>query len=56
MCFRYELDELQDKINKIEDEDENFRENKKWIKYRRQQDLIYDMKRKETEGKDGRGF
>lgn len=56
MFYRDDLDELQDKINKIEDEDENFRENKKWIKYRRQQDFIYDMKRKEMEGKDGRGF
>ncbi len=48
------LEELQLKINKIEDKDPNYRENKKWILYRHQQDLLYEFKRQEME--DGRGI
>lgn len=49
MCYRFTLVELQKKIDRIEDEDENYRENKRWIKYRQQQESIYDMIRKENE-------
>lgn len=49
MCYRATLDELQRKINKIEDEDENFRENKNWKKYRSQQEGIWKMMSKENE-------
>lgn len=49
MCFRYELVELQNKINKIEDEDENYQQNKKWIKYRKQQEIIYEIIRKNND-------
>lgn len=49
MCLELTLIELQKKIDKIEDEDENYRENKKWIKYRKQQDWIYDQIRKNNE-------
>lgn len=43
MCLEMTLIELQRKINKIEDEDLNYRENKKWIKYRKIQDVIYNQ-------------
>ena len=49
MCYRTTLVELQHKIDKIEDEDENYRENKKWIKYRKQQEAIYEIIRKQNE-------
>ena len=48
------LEELQSKINKIEDKDTNYRENKKWILYRHQQDLLYEFKRQEMD--NGRGI
>ena len=43
------LMELQKKINKIEDEDSDFRNNEKWKKLRQQQDALYDFKRQEME-------
>lgn len=49
MCYQWVLVELQKKIDKIEDEDENYQENKKWIKYRSQQDAIYEQIRKDNE-------
>lgn len=49
MCYQWILVELQKKIDKIEDEDENYQENKKWIKYRKQQDAIYNQIRKNNE-------
>ena len=49
MCYQWALVELQKKIDKIEDEDENYQENKKWIKYRGQQDAIYKQIRKDNE-------
>ena len=49
MCYQMVLVELQKKIDKIEDEDENYQENKKWIKYRGQQDAIYKKIRKDNE-------
>ena len=48
MCLEYMLVELQKKINIIEDKDSNYRKNKKWIKYRSQQDLIYKKIREEN--------
>ena len=47
--MQWALVELAKKIQDIEDEDENYRENKKWIKYRSQQDEIYEIFRKENE-------
>lgn len=49
MYYRWVLIELQKKIDKIEDEDENYQENKKWIKYRNQQNEIYEQIRKDNE-------
>lgn len=49
MCYQWVLVELQKKIDKIEDEDENYRQNKKWIKYRNQQNAIYEQIRKDNE-------
>lgn len=49
MCYKMVLDELAKKIQKIEDEDTNYRENKKWIKYRKQQEDIWDIMIKENE-------
>ena len=49
MCYDWLLVELQHKINKIEDEDVNYQENKKWIKYRKHQEDIYDVIRKNNE-------
>lgn len=43
------LNELQKKIDKIEDEDSNFTHNEKWKKFRQQQDALYDFKRQEME-------
>lgn len=56
MCYRMELLELAEKIEKIEEEDENYRENKKWIKYRNQQEGIWARIRRENELQDGRNF
>lgn len=55
MCLEYTLVELQHKIDKIEDEDENYRENKKWKKYRKLQDYIYNEIRERNE-QDERNF
>ena len=49
MCLELILVELQKKIDKIEDEDINYQENKRWIKYRKQQEVIYDKIRKDNE-------
>lgn len=56
MCYQWVLVELQKKIDKIEDEDENYQENKRWIKYRRQQEEIYEKLRKENEQQDEQYF
>lgn len=56
MCYQWVLVELAKKIEKIENEDENYQENKKWIKYRKQQEDIWEILRKENEFQDGRGF
>lgn len=56
MCYRTTLVELQKKIDKIEDEDENYRQNKKWIKYREQQDLLYKIIKKQNEVEDERNL
>ena len=39
--FRRDLEEINNKLFKIEEKDENYRENPKWKYYRRQQDLMY---------------
>lgn len=49
MCLEMVLIQLQKKIDKIEDEDINYRENKKWIKYRSQQNAIYEKIKKDNE-------
>lgn len=49
MCLEWVLVELQNKIDKIEDEDENYQENKKWKKYRKMQDCIYQQIREKNE-------
>jgi hypothetical protein len=41
--------ELQKKINKIEDEKSDFKNDEKWKKLRQQQDVLYDFKRQEME-------
>jgi hypothetical protein len=41
--------ELQKKINKIEDEKSDFKNDEKWKKLRQQQDVLYDFKRQEIE-------
>lgn len=56
MCYQWVLVELAKKIEKIENEDEDYRQNKKWIKYRKQQDEIYDILRKKNEVQDERSF
>ncbi len=43
------LVELQNKINKIEDNVSDYQNNKKWKLYRKQQDLLYEFKRQEME-------
>ena len=48
----YKLREIQDSINKIEDEDSNFTKNKKWIELRQQQDKLYELKRQELENEE----
>jgi hypothetical protein len=44
-----ELEEIQKKINKIEDEDSNYMQNEKWKILRHRQDGLYDLKRRELE-------
>lgn len=44
-----ELEEIQKKINKIEDEDSDFSKNKKWKELRSRQDALYEFKRQELE-------
>lgn len=56
MCYRMELLELAEKIEKIEEEDENYQQNKKWIKYRRQQEGLWERIRKENELQDERNI
>jgi hypothetical protein len=55
MCLEWTLVELQRKIDKIEDEDENYQENKRWKKYRKLQDYIYKEIR-EKNNKDERNL
>lgn len=43
------LVELQNKINKIEDNVSDYQNDKKWKLYRKQQDLLYEFKRQEIE-------
>lgn len=43
------LDEIQKKINKIEDDDSDFSKNPKWQELRNQQDVLYEFKRQEME-------
>jgi hypothetical protein len=56
MCYQWELVELAKRIQKIEDEDEDYQKNKKWIKYRNRQVSIYEKLRKENEKQDERYF
>ena len=49
MKYRWVLVELQKKINRIEDNIVDYQQNKKWIKYRNQQERIYNELRKENE-------
>ena len=49
MKYRWVLVELQKKINRIEDNVVDYQQNKKWIKYRNQQERIYNELRKENE-------
>ena len=49
MCYRETLRELQRKINKIEDEDENYRENPNWKRYRSQQEGIWKIIKKNND-------
>ena len=52
MYMDYKLREIQDAINKIEDEDSNFTKNEKWIELRKQQDKLYRLKRQELENEE----
>lgn len=54
--IQWTLVELGHKIQAIEDDDEDYRENKKWIKYRQQQEELWEILRKENENQDGRYF
>lgn len=54
MCYHSVLLELAKKIEAIEEHDSNFRQNVKWIKYRRQQDEIYCILKKNKEVQDER--
>ena len=47
------LEDIQKKINKIEDDDSDFSKNKKWKELREEQDFWYKIKRQEME-EDGR--
>ena len=44
-----ELERLQKKINKIEDEDSDYTKNEKWKELRQRQDLFYNILREEKE-------
>ena len=48
MKYGWVLVELQKKINRIEDNVVDYQQNKKWIKYRNQQERIYNEFRKEN--------
>lgn len=52
MYMDYKLREIQDEINKIEDEDSSFTKNEKWIELRRQQDKLYKLKMEEMENEE----
>lgn len=54
--IQWTLVELGHKIQAIEDDNENYRENKKWIKYRQQQEDLWEVLRKENENQDERSF
>ena len=54
--IQWTLVELGHKIQTIEDDDENYRENKKWIKYRQQQEDLWEILRKENESEDERSI
>ena len=41
------LEEIQNQINKIEDEDSNYTQNEKWIELRHLQDSLYKFKKRE---------
>ena len=45
----WSLRELKKKIDKIEDKDSDYIHNKKWQKYRKQQDILYERIRKFNE-------
>lgn len=49
MCNQWELVELAKKIQKIEDKDDNYRENKNWLKFRKRQEDIWNKMRKNNE-------
>lgn len=49
ICVEDKLEEIQKKINKIEDEDSDFPKNEKWKELRHQQDMLYNFKRQEME-------
>lgn len=48
MKYRLVLVDLDRKIKKIENIDSNYTSNKRWIKYRHQQELIWATMRKEN--------
>lgn len=54
--IQWKLVELGHEIQAIEDDDENYRENKKWIKFRQQQEKLWEILRKENEQQDERSF
>lgn len=56
MCYQWVLVELQKKIDRIEEDDENYQENRRWKKYRKHQEEIYEKLRKENEQQDERYF
>ena len=43
------LENIQKKINKIEDDDSDFSKNKKWKELREEQDFWYKIKKQEIE-------
>lgn len=43
------LEDIQDKINKVEDDDSDFSKNKKWKELREEQDFWYKIKKQEME-------
>lgn len=52
MYMDYKLREIQEDINKIEDEDSNFTKNEKWIALRQLQNDLYELKRQELENEE----